>query len=305
MMPRAGDSGGKRSTSAKVPVPTLALGALLLWLSFVGAGLHLSGTVPIYNTVPDSCWVEDSTSIDSSFVYVDVFGVRFRAPQDTIFFGKVYRGYPGSGGDWIPWGGPYVPRVGGDTIHIDTDINAALAPMGVILVYSVDVDGTRSCHPASYLYAIPDTTGNVDWLKPPPPGPGLVGSYYRGRDFDTLAVVRVDPEVNFVWYQAAWKDGPVDSFSVRWDGTLTVPIAGAYNLYQTSDDGRRVRLDAASIMDFWVPTWSEGSWSGYLAAGPHQISIDIFENTGAARAILYWSGPGFDKQVVPASVLSH
>ncbi len=105
------------------------------------------------------------------------------------------------------------------------------------------------------------------------------------------------------WSVAA---APGDMFSIRWEGKLSVPSDGLYTFYVTSDDGCRLFIDGAAVIDEWwdrVPT--EFSAPLYLAAGDHEIRLDYYESVGSASVRLEWSSDAIARQVIPSTALSH
>ena len=98
----------------------------------------------------------------------------------------------------------------------------------------------------------------------------------------------------------------VDSFSARWTGQLTIPTTGTWTIYQSTEDGCRLTLDALLRINNWVPqSEKEVSWTGPLTAGRHDLLYEYFHKGGHAAAHLRWAGPGVAKQAVPAAALSH
>jgi len=213
----------------------------------------------------------------------EIWGVRFR-DLDTLMLGDI----PCSG-------------CAGDTIGFDLDILPGT--MGSLWIRAFDAENNRSCIGSQSVFAVPaqetvgDTIGH---------GAGLKCEMYADREQTVKVGERVDSTVAFVWGdQAAWLGGSIDNFSMRWSGMVHVPTSGVWNLYVQSDDGRRLWLDGVKVMDFWVPTWSEGQWAGSLAEGDHAIRVDYFEAGGGALCTLQWAGPGQGKSIVPGSRLTH
>ncbi|MEQ7735810.1 PA14 domain-containing protein, partial [Escherichia coli] len=90
---------------------------------------------------------------------------------------------------------------------------------------------------------------------PPPPGDctGFTGEYFNNIDLGGVpALTRCDAEINFTWPGAtgagAGLDGTYDS--TRWTRTVDLP-AGDHTFTITGDDGVRVKLDGAIIIDAW------------------------------------------------------
>ncbi len=115
------------------------------------------------------------------------------------------------------------------------------------------------------------------------------GSYYSGTNFDYFLKSQNDPEIDFEWFNGSPQGVPVDSFSVRWQGTLNLAEASWYTFYTTSDDGVRLWVDNKKIIDKWLVqsphTYSTIRW---LTAGNHDVTVEYFENSGGAMVQVAW-----------------
>jgi arylsulfatase A-like enzyme len=92
---------------------------------------------------------------------------------------------------------------------------------------------------------------------------------------------------------------------LAYEGYLSVPTAGTYTFYLTTDTGAFVRLHDAQLVDadFGYSAGAESS-SGTipLAAGLHPIRIHYRHTTAASHSLtLQWQGPGITKQSIPAA----
>ncbi len=158
---------------------------------------------------------------------------------------------------------------------------------------------SQHAHKSDYLYYSGKVFG-------PRAQSGLRGAYYNGTSFNTLAVQRIDSTINFNWTTNAPRPGvSADNFSVRWTGFVQPKVSGNYTFYTTTDDGVRLWVDNALLVDKWVPQPSI-EWSGsiYLTAGEsYPIRLDYYEGGGKAVAQLEWSSSSVAKDVVPSSVL--
>ena len=95
-----------------------------------------------------------------------------------------------------------------------------------------------------------------------PPGggtAGLLGRYYPSINFTGTPVERVATQINFNWSPVG--SGGTGStgvsgvgprqFTVRWTGTLTAPTSGPYTFVVICDDGARLSLNGAVVIDAW------------------------------------------------------
>jgi glucose/arabinose dehydrogenase len=79
-----------------------------------------------------------------------------------------------------------------------------------------------------------------------------------------------------------------DNFSVRWTGWFTFQ-EGTTTFNARADDGVRVRVDGALLIDGWKtqpPTTYKAS--RFLTAGTHQVVMEYYEDRGGAVAKLWW-----------------
>jgi hypothetical protein len=136
----------------------------------------------------------------------------------------------------------------------------------------------------------------------------LLGDYFDGEDLDFYYVHRDDGPIDFDWTGTGFGSGyPYDNlYSVRWTGTVTAPVAGAYTFDTVSDDGVRLWVNGALLIDNWTShaaTEDFGTLS--LSAGQKaMVRLDYQQRNGGAIISLQWSPPGASKQVIPASALS-
>jgi hypothetical protein len=119
---------------------------------------------------------------------------------------------------------------------------------------------------------------------------GWEGRYYDNDDMrGGPALIRDDAAIDFDWGEgapASWM--PSDNFSAVWERRIDFS-PGYYRFNVHSDDGVRVWLDGAVIMDYWQP--QEFSWhyvDGTYLSGAHTIKVEYFERNGSARVRFWW-----------------
>jgi len=138
-------------------------------------------------------------------------------------------------------------------------------------------------------------------------GGGVKGQYYKGMNFESLVLTRVDPQINFSWGAAA--PDPVvgiDSFSVRWTGEVEAAFTETYTFYARADDGVRLWVDGKQLVNAWV---DQGATEYYgkvdlVAGNTYSVQMEMYENGGDAVAELRWSSPRTPKQLIPQAALS-
>ncbi|MGP2438823.1 family 16 glycoside hydrolase [Streptomyces sp. JW3] len=163
------------------------------------------------------------------------------------------------------------------------------------------------------LYAVPTATAAAP-ADIPPQEPGVTL-----RVFDTqtplneLCVLKPGQTPNHDqlmptvdWSTEADFGGFADNFTTETSGYLNVPSEGSYVLRLTSDDGSRLTVDDATVIDHDGLHGAEPKdGTVHLTAGPHPFRIDHFERTGGQELRLSWRPPGAaDFTVVPNEALS-
>ncbi|MGH3881343.1 MAG: family 16 glycoside hydrolase [Actinophytocola sp.] len=97
-----------------------------------------------------------------------------------------------------------------------------------------------------------------------------------------------------------------DHFISEVTGNINITTAGSYTFRLTSDDGSRLLVDGAMVVNhdgLHAPTPMEGSVD--LSTGYHALKIDHFDNEVDQQVTLEWRPPGAGGfSVVPNSVLS-
>lgn len=113
----------------------------------------------------------------------------------------------------------------------------------------------------------------------------LAVEYFAGRDRGGEGVPGEAPKrVDFDWGAGGPAPGiPADEFSARVTGKLTIEDAGQYTLLVRSDDGVRVTLDGAPVIDDYLPLARQrGAVVQLGGKEPHDVTIDYFEAYGDA-----------------------
>jgi hypothetical protein len=136
------------------------------------------------------------------------------------------------------------------------------------------------------------------WWESAAAFPQWRGQYYANRDLSGgPLMVREEPVLSFYWGEGApVADLPADGFSARWTRTLTLD-AGAYRFYARADDGVRLFLDDAALIDEWKDTANRTFVvDRAVSSGSHTLRVEYYENLGAAYVAAWWErldGDGF------------
>jgi hypothetical protein len=133
-------------------------------------------------------------------------------------------------------------------------------------------------------------------LALPPAGAGAAGGEWQAQYWSNRylsgppALVRTETAVSFDWAFGSPGAGiPKDNWSARWVWTGAF-AAGWYRFRTFTDDGVRVWVDDALLIDQWFDMPGVANVADvYLSAGTHRVKMEYYEHTGYARASLTWS----------------
>ena len=159
--------------------------------------------------------------------------------------------------------------------------------------YSATINVAPGTHVVrvEYFEATQGAVAKASWVKGCPVGQYLV-EYYNNPSL-TAAVTYSACEsapLSHDWGTGGPGNGiGTDDFSARWTGSFTFDGA-PYAFTATADDGVRVYLDGALIIDQWkdqAPT----TLSAYrqVSAGQHTVTMEYYERAGGAVAKLGWA----------------
>jgi glucose/arabinose dehydrogenase len=224
-------------------------------------------------------------------------------------------------------GNPINAWVDYDAVTDQLDVflsEGAIKPTAALLSYKIDLAGVIGS--SAFVGFSAGTGGTINYQEiqnwefdttvvdpgdgsgAPGRGNGILGEYFNNRDFTDLKFSRLDPNVDFEWGRGT-PDALIDAdtFSVRWTGQLQARSTGTYTFASTSDDGMRVSINGAAIIDNLVPTGPAGAeFTGTidLVSGQrYDLQVEYINVTGRAFSRLTWEGPGVEKQVIARAQL--
>lgn len=128
--------------------------------------------------------------------------------------------------------------------------------------------------------------------------PNLTVEYYEGKwdklpDFDSLTPKSKGPAVSIDVSAAARRD----QFGLRFTGWLQAPSEGEYTFWLASDDGSRLKIDGKDVVVVdGVHPRQEKNGKVRLAAGPHAVVVEYFEDGGEEVLSAELAGPSLPRQ---------
>lgn len=195
----------------------------------------------------------------------------------------------------IPWnqlgGKPALDTGWGIHFKLHDDANGTAAE------FHEDLSGNDPNKASTYL--------RID-LKEGANGQGLQGQYFKGKQFETPVLSRIDDEINFNWGDNSPDPVvPNDQFSVRWIGQIEPLYSELYTFHLKSDNGRRLWIDNKLVIDKWLNDW-DIDYTGQIqlvAGKKYDIKIEYFEENGGANILFQWESARQVLQVVPKKQL--
>lgn len=147
-------------------------------------------------------------------------------------------------------------------------------------------------------FTMPDASG----------GASFVGDYYNNKTLSGGAVLtRTDTAIDFPGAPSGPGVNGTD-MSVRWRGRLTAPTSGSYTFQAGADDGVRVWVDGALVIDGWrdqgVTYYTGPAITGVSAGHVFDIKLEYYQGGGGAAVRLLWQRPGDTGFVVAGAPVS-
>lgn len=140
-----------------------------------------------------------------------------------------------------------------------------------------------------------------------PSANGLSVDYYEGAwkklpDFSKLPVVKKGVAYEFSLEKIV---SAKDQFGLIFEGNLRIEKGGSYDFFVLSNDGSRLFIDNNLVVDNDGSHSADSEKSGkiVLTEGLHPIKLQYFQAGGGMFLNVLYTGPGVDKQKVPATAI--
>ncbi len=136
---------------------------------------------------------------------------------------------------------------------------------------------------------------------------GLNVKYYVGEwselpDFNKLPIVKTGSVFDFSLNKIS---SDQDKFALGYEGKILITKAGSYDFYIQSNDGTRLYLDNQMVVDNDGAHSADSEKSGKisLTKGMHDVKLQYFQAGGGMFLEVKYSGPGIERQTIPATIL--
>ncbi len=138
---------------------------------------------------------------------------------------------------------------------------------------------------------------------------GLNATYFSGTNLATAKLTRLDSSINFNWASGTSPGTgvPTSQYSARWTGYVQATTTGNYVFQTNSDDGVRLYVNGALVINNWTDHYPAINNSASIALTAGQvvsITMEYYNNQGAGTAQLLWQQPGQSAfSVIPSTQL--
>jgi len=213
--------------------------------------------------------------------------------------------------------GGAVAVIGADAGNAVTDgggsAHAVTSPSGVSPLQGIEAadpaatvsyaPGTDPVSPGSDLPGLPAVPSSVLAPSAGSAQTGLTGTYYNGLTLSgTPQLTRTDPGIalDYSWYGQGTQDAsssppaPPNPYftSVRWTGVLTAPSTGSYTFDLTSDNGSKMYLGGALLIDSSAAQGLQTTKGTVSLAAGHTYPVEVDYASGYPMQIkLGWQPP--------------
>ena len=133
-------------------------------------------------------------------------------------------------------------------------------------------------------------------------GEGLIGTYFNSDDFERPETGMIDilPTVDY-----EWGDNRGSDWSARWSGLVKGPITDEVTFIAEVQDGIRLTIGNAVVMDSLQQGGIHTGKVNMTRGQKAPIQLEFVSSSEKALLRLHWQWGGKEKEIIPASALSH
>jgi len=133
-------------------------------------------------------------------------------------------------------------------------------------------------------------------------GEGLIGTYYNDDDFDERETGMIDllPTIDYKWGGSRGSD-----WSARWFGFVKGPITGEVTFIAKAQDGIRLTIGNTFVIDSLKQGGIHTGKVNMTRGQKAPVKLEFVSSTKNALLRFYWQWAGKEKEIIPASALSH
>jgi len=152
--------------------------------------------------------------------------------------------------------------------------------------------------PMYHILPPPPATIPTEYIQTPDGRPGLAGQYFEGENFETPKSRFVDTTIDHTWPDPPLAEVPaglanLSHFSARWEGTLTAPEDGEYEIGIEGNDGYRLILDGKTVVEDWNAGAAryKGATQTFRKGQRINVTIEYYQIDGNRVLRFAWRRP--------------
>jgi beta-glucosidase len=119
---------------------------------------------------------------------------------------------------------------------------------------------------------------------------GLQGAFYANRDFSGKPILTQAGFWPEFWFHTGWSAMPIIPTAVRWEGELTVPEGGDYQLQLGHNGKMQIFLDGKKVLESNTKTFAEGKNASKVCSlvGGRKVNMVIEYTSHPDQDVIYY-----------------
>jgi hypothetical protein len=133
---------------------------------------------------------------------------------------------------------------------------------------------------------------------------GLKGQYYTNTTWEGEPAVSKMDNMPHLKGETGYALLSTNTYSVKWDGWITISKSGTYRFATNSDDGSYLRLNGETVVrNGGAHGLRKVSQERVLEKGIYPIEVLYFQIGGFSKMQTLWMPPGKSEHLIPSEVL--
>jgi len=133
-------------------------------------------------------------------------------------------------------------------------------------------------------------------------GEGLIGRYYNDDDFGEQEIGMIDLLLTI---DHEWAGTRGSDWAARWNGFIEGPITGEVTFIAEVQDGIRLKIGDTVVIDSLKQGGIHTGKTSMTRGQKAPTKLEFLSSRKQALLRLYWQWAGREKEIIPASALSH
>jgi alpha-D-xyloside xylohydrolase len=152
-----------------------------------------------------------------------------------------------------------------------------------------------ACPVTDYMYNCPPQNSVLiapEYFKDKDGNQGLTATYAKDTEFKNITLTRTDPNINIMWYTGRPEFVTDSTYGIKWEGKLLPKESGPHQFHTKCFDDIAIYLNGKPLQYVYRSTERRTEIVNLEAGKAYDFMVIVKNNqTGAARALLYWKTP--------------